>query len=83
MQTHTHSHELSPFNAVAEFPELLVQDYEAYSAENHEVWGILYERRMQTLRETGSTQSSPNYRRRFVAGSNRTLCNEQPKDYGS
>src|SRR5690606_7779283 len=31
------------------------QDWDAYTAENHEVWRILYERRMRTLRETGSS----------------------------
>ncbi len=31
-----------------------VQDWEAYTAEEHEVWSILYERRMRDLRENGS-----------------------------
>ena len=30
------------------------QDWSAYTPEEHETWGILYERRMQELRETGS-----------------------------
>ncbi|MEN8376158.1 MAG: phenylalanine 4-monooxygenase [Gemmatimonadota bacterium] len=30
------------------------QDYDAYSAEDHDVWTILYERRMTALAETGS-----------------------------
>lgn len=30
------------------------QDYDAYTDEDHEVWGILFERRMQELQETGS-----------------------------
>lgn len=30
------------------------QNWSAYSAEDHDVWRILYERRMQTLRHTGS-----------------------------
>ena len=30
------------------------QDYSAYTAEDHEVWGILYKRRMADLEETGS-----------------------------
>lgn len=36
-------------------PELFThQDYAAYTDEDHEVWGILYERRMQELEDTGS-----------------------------
>ncbi|MEX2583571.1 MAG: phenylalanine 4-monooxygenase [Gemmatimonadota bacterium] len=31
-----------------------VQDYGLYTAEDHEVWGILYEQRMQELRQNGS-----------------------------
>jgi phenylalanine-4-hydroxylase len=30
------------------------QDWSAYTAEDHAVWGILYDRRMQSLRDTGS-----------------------------
>lgn len=30
------------------------QDWAAYTPEDHAVWGILYERRMKTLRQTGS-----------------------------
>lgn len=30
------------------------QDWTAYTAENHDVWRILYDRRMRTLRDTGS-----------------------------
>jgi phenylalanine-4-hydroxylase len=30
------------------------QDWESYTPENHEVWSILYDRRMATLRTTGS-----------------------------
>ncbi len=37
-----------------------VQRWDAYTAEDHEVWGILYGRRMATLQETGS--------RRFLDG---------------
>jgi phenylalanine-4-hydroxylase len=44
-----HSHD-----AVQELPRFITQDHAAYTAENHEVWRILYERRMATLRETGS-----------------------------
>ena len=36
-------------------PELFTtQDYSAYSADDHEVWGILYRRRMAELEATGS-----------------------------
>ena len=45
------------------FPEFINQDYAAYSAENHDVWRILFERRLATLRDTGS--------RVFLEGMNR------------
>jgi len=32
----------------------VVQRWDAYTAEQHDVWGVLYARRMATLRETGS-----------------------------
>jgi phenylalanine-4-hydroxylase len=35
-------------------PEFIQQDIGAYTAENHDVWRLLYDRRMATLRETGS-----------------------------
>ena len=44
-----HSHEI-----VQELPRFITQDHAAYTSENHDVWGILYERRMTTLRDTGS-----------------------------
>ena len=44
---HTH-------DAVQALPRFITQDYSAYNEENHEVWRILYERRMATLRATGS-----------------------------
>jgi phenylalanine-4-hydroxylase len=44
---HTH-------DAVTDLPRFLTQDHGAYSRENHDVWRILYERRMETLRDTGS-----------------------------
>jgi phenylalanine-4-hydroxylase len=46
---HSHSHD-----AVQDLPRFINQDYAAYTEENHEVWRILYERRMTTLRDTGS-----------------------------
>src|SRR5262249_39767812 len=38
----------------AELPEFIEQDYARYDREAHDVWRILYERRMATLRETAS-----------------------------
>ena len=35
-------------------PEFVNQDLSAYTTENHEVWQLLYDRRMATLAETGS-----------------------------
>jgi phenylalanine-4-hydroxylase len=61
-----HTHELpvdtlTPVNAG--LPQFISQDYEAYTSENHAVWRVLYERRMATLRDTGS--------RVFLEGSER------------
>jgi phenylalanine-4-hydroxylase len=44
-----HSHQTAP-----SLPRFITQDHAAYTAENHDVWGTLYERRMATLRDTGS-----------------------------
>jgi phenylalanine-4-hydroxylase len=44
---HTHA-------IVQDLPRFISQDHAAYTRENHEVWQILYERRMTTLRDTGS-----------------------------
>ncbi|HEX6808651.1 MAG TPA: phenylalanine 4-monooxygenase [Gemmatimonadaceae bacterium] len=38
----------------ADFPAFIEQRYAGYGAEAHAVWRILYERRMTTLRDTGS-----------------------------
>jgi phenylalanine-4-hydroxylase len=38
-----------------DLPRFITQDYAAYTTENHDVWRILYERRMETLRSTGSS----------------------------
>lgn len=38
----------------AELPAFIDQEYARYDAEAHAVWRILYERRMTTLRDTGS-----------------------------
>jgi phenylalanine-4-hydroxylase len=40
---------------VAELPTFITQHYGSYDAEAHDVWRILYERRMATLVDTGST----------------------------
>ena len=34
------------------------QDWKSYTEEQHEVWSILYERRMSDLQRTGATSSS-------------------------
>lgn len=38
-----------------ELPEFIQQPYDGYGTDAHDVWRILYERRMATLRETGSS----------------------------
>ena len=43
-----------PSHVVTELPEFIDQRYDAYDAEAHDVWRILYERRLRTLRDTGS-----------------------------
>jgi len=53
MHTHPHAHDLAPVQT-PELPRFITQDYTSYTAEDHAVWGILYGRRMQTLRDTGS-----------------------------
>src|SRR5665213_3476926 len=35
-------------------PEFLTQDYSLYAQEDHDTWKLLYSRRMDALRETGS-----------------------------
>ena len=34
--------------------QFITQEYSAYSADDHEAWGLLYQRRMAALRDTGS-----------------------------
>ncbi|MEO6878567.1 MAG: phenylalanine 4-monooxygenase [Gemmatimonadaceae bacterium] len=56
---HDHAHhtavaEIEP-NGHDTLPEFLVQDYSRYTDESHDVWRILYERRMATLQDTGSS----------------------------
>ncbi len=36
------------------FPDFMDQDWDSYTAEDHEVWSILYERRMNALQTTAS-----------------------------
>jgi phenylalanine-4-hydroxylase len=47
--------DVSPAAPIAELPTFITQRYEEYDAEAHDVWRILYERRMATLVDTGST----------------------------
>jgi phenylalanine-4-hydroxylase len=57
MHDHAHAHEHPATrgdDALATLPTFIEQDWAAYTAEDHEVWSILYERRMATLRTTGS-----------------------------
>lgn len=42
-------------HAEGDLPTFIDQRYERYDAEAHDVWRVLYERRMSTLRQTGST----------------------------
>ena len=35
-------------------PEFLTQDYSQYTQEDHDIWKLLYSRRMEALKETGS-----------------------------
>ena len=35
-------------------PEFLTQDYSTYTQEDHDIWKLLYSRRMDALKETGS-----------------------------
>ena len=46
--------ESQPLPAPPALPDFIAQRYDAYDAEAHDVWRILYERRMATLLETGS-----------------------------
>jgi phenylalanine-4-hydroxylase len=48
------AHTTAPRPSADELPRFIRQRYDRYDREAHEVWGILYARRMATLRETGS-----------------------------
>jgi phenylalanine-4-hydroxylase len=50
MQEHSHSHDQKS-DTKARF---ITQEYSSYDDEAHDVWRVLYERRMATLNETGS-----------------------------
>ena len=52
MQTTTHAPEAT--TADQPLPAFIQQEYERYDAEAHDVWRVLYERRMGALRETAS-----------------------------
>lgn len=58
MSPHTHDHHPAAHDQVAptesELPDFRAQRYDAYDAEAHEVWQILFARRMATLQETAS-----------------------------
>jgi phenylalanine-4-hydroxylase len=43
-----------PSLVATQLPEFIEQPYGAYPLEAHDVWRILYERRLRTLRDTGS-----------------------------
>ncbi|HEY6219508.1 MAG TPA: phenylalanine 4-monooxygenase [Gemmatimonadaceae bacterium] len=55
-QRHRHAHRdtHAPVSNPAELPRFIPQRYDHYRHEAHDVWRILYERRMTTLEETGS-----------------------------
>ena len=52
--THAPSETLPDDRTVAVLPRFVAQDHAAYADEDHAVWRILFERRLETLRETGS-----------------------------
>ncbi len=59
MLEHPHSHQqphpaYSDDQSAPALPQLVEQQYGSYGAEAHDVWRLLYERRMETLRDTGS-----------------------------
>ncbi len=51
MSDHAATVDHSPLAAL---PEFITQNYARYTAEDHDVWRILFERRMNTLRDTAS-----------------------------
>jgi phenylalanine-4-hydroxylase len=53
MQTHAQPHDHQAHFDPG-LPTFIAQDYSGYTAENHAVWETLYQRRMDTLADTGS-----------------------------
>ncbi len=51
---HQHEHARPGGNAQSSPHMFIQQNWFAYTPENHEVWGLLFDRRMQTLQQTGS-----------------------------
>jgi len=51
---HDHDANVMEQDPTHPLPTFVDQDYASYSAEAHDVWRILFERRMATLRDTGS-----------------------------
>ncbi len=75
MHQHDHAASTTPAAldpALLTLPELVGQDYSSYDAEAHDVWRILYDRRMATLRDTGSAVFPQ--RRRTESDSLQTAC---------
>jgi phenylalanine-4-hydroxylase len=54
MHQHAHDHSPTVSFAPAALPDFIAQRYDDYEQEDHDVWRILYDRRMATLHETGS-----------------------------
>jgi phenylalanine-4-hydroxylase len=48
---HDHPHAVADLPSI---PRFITQEYGRYDEEAHDVWRVLYERRMETLEETGS-----------------------------
>ena len=55
MPAHTHPSPITGNAALASPPGFIAQRHAAYSAEDHAVWQLLFERRMTTLERTAST----------------------------
>ena len=55
---------LDAAGTVAHLPVFIAPNYERYDANDHDAWRILYERRMTTLADTGSTVFLEGMRRR-------------------
>ena len=53
-----------------DLPQFITQDMARYGAENHDVWRVLYERRMAKLQETGSAVFLDGMRRIGLSAAN-------------